>query len=135
MRSARTMLSSAILRLFITEWSACVFRFASTSERSAVTETSITTEKSPAETIISTSVNPLSPFIFISLDSNLPCGFDNNTRAVASRRFEYDAAAFIERRGVRDPGNTVRAYERIRLRAPEQYIEPAQSACLRGTAR
>ncbi len=52
------MPSIAMLRLLMTDWSACALRLASTSATSAVTETSITIPKSATDTIISTSVNP-----------------------------------------------------------------------------
>src|SRR3989338_3048297 len=57
-RIFRTIPSSEMLRLFMTVWSACAFRWAPVRERSAPTATSITTAKSAIATIISTNVNP-----------------------------------------------------------------------------
>src|SRR3989344_6580332 len=59
MRTLRTMPSSAMLRLFITDCRACAFRFAPMGERRAPTATTITTANSATATIISTRVNPV----------------------------------------------------------------------------
>src|SRR3989344_791688 len=58
MRTERAMPSNAMFKLFMTDWSACAFLFAFTSERSAPTQTTMTTENSPMATIISTRVKP-----------------------------------------------------------------------------
>src|SRR3989338_1506412 len=58
MRTERAMPSSAMLRLFMTDCNACAFLFAFTSASNAPTQTTITIEKSPIATIISTRVKP-----------------------------------------------------------------------------
>src|SRR3989338_1173463 len=73
MRTERAMPSNAMFRLFMTDCSACAFLLAFTSERSAPTQTTMTTENSPMATIISTRVKPrevfrISYFVFRIFD-------------------------------------------------------------------
>src|SRR3989344_25028 len=101
MRTERTMPSSVMLRLFMTDWSACAFRLALTSARSAPTDTSITTAKSATATIISTRVKPedcvVLRFILLlaALYRYLAIGLDNYTHDIPSRRFENDMSILI----------------------------------------
>src|SRR3989344_5834438 len=116
MRMLRTILSTEMLRLFITDCSACAFLLAPVSERSAPTATTITTEKSAMDTIISIRVKPeLEYFVFSILylvsknsglyqirdtiyhipclilrffDGNLPVVVDDDAHRVAARRLK-----------------------------------------------
>src|SRR4051812_27089287 len=87
------MLSTAILRLFMTDCSACAFLFTSTSVSSAVTQTIMTTAKSPTEMIISTSVNPRAVIGLLNID--LSGESDDDVFLVAPGRLHRDASLFV----------------------------------------
>src|SRR3989344_4156509 len=160
MRTERTMPSSAMLRLFMTDCSAWAFRLAPTRANSVPTEMSMTTAKSATATIISTSVKPREPYLVFGiwylvrernpnpeifclirdtrydirytalLHRYLSGRFDDDAHADVLRRGKDDASPLVQCYGVENSGGAVRADVRVGLGSFEEYIERTQAAGL-----